>query len=174
MNILAQAIGCIGTVLFFISYQQKKKKNIMLFQIFGITMFTIHFFMLEAYSGFAMNLLGIIRAVVIYFSGRKWADSRVWYYGFMVSYVVLGIAVWEDWFSILPIIAMILSTYAFYLTDETKLRLLTFPCSPSWLIYNVHHGSISGTITECFTMTSLIIAMIRYDLPKLKAKLKKK
>lgn len=146
----------------------------MLFQIFGISTFTIHFFMLGAFSGAAMNLVGVLRAVVIYFSGKKWADSRIWYYFFMASYIVLGIAAWEDIFSVLPIIAMVLSTYAFYLPDETKLRLFTFPSSPCWLIYNIRHASVSGSITEYFNMISLIIAMTRYDLPKLKAKLKKK
>ena len=52
--------------------------------------------------------------------------------------------------------------------DETKIRLITFPSSPCWLVYNVFEKSVAGIVTECIVMSSIIIAIIRYDILKKK------
>ena len=64
MELAAQIVGFCGTAGLFISYQQNTKNRILLFQIIGITMFTLHFFLLSAWSGCMMNLLGIGRALL--------------------------------------------------------------------------------------------------------------
>lgn len=166
LETVGQIIGFIGTTAFFISYQQKAQKRIIFYQIIGISMFVIHFFMLKAYTGAVLNVLGVIRAVVYYNADKKWAQSKLWFYGLLLTYMIAGIFIWEDWFSILPIFAMILSTFAFITDNPLRFRILNFPCSPIWLIYNIHHHSISGSITECFTMTSMIIAFFRYYVIK--------
>jgi len=166
IDIIGQIIGFFGTAAFFISYQQKEQKQIVFFQIIGISMFVVHFFMLGAYTGAILNVFGVVRAVIYYNNDKKWAQSKLWFYGLIIVYTVVGILTWEDWFSVLPIIAMILSTFAFMQTNALRFRLLNFPCSPMWLIYNLHHFSISGSITECFTMTSMIIGFFRYYILK--------
>ena len=55
MELAAQIVGFCGTAGLFISYQQNTKNRILLFQIIGITMFTLHFFLLSAWSGCMMN-----------------------------------------------------------------------------------------------------------------------
>jgi hypothetical protein len=67
---------------------------------------------------------------------------------------------------------MILTTVSYWLKSETKIRLVTFPSSPCWLVYNIITHSIAGIVTECVVMASLIIAIVRYDILK-KEKVKK-
>jgi hypothetical protein len=50
--------------------------------------------------------------------------------------------------------------------NETKIRIITFPSSPCWLVYNIITDSVAGVVTECVVMSSLIIAIIRYDILK--------
>jgi hypothetical protein len=88
----------------------------------------------------------------------------------MVIYTVACIATWEKWYSVLPLIAMLLTTVSNWLQSERKIRFLTFPNSPCWLVYNILNNSVAGIITEIFVMSSLIIAIIRYDLIKPKKK----
>lgn len=168
LDTVGQIIGFIGTTAFFISYQQREQRRIIFYQIIGISMFVTHFFMLKAYTGAVLNVLGVIRAVVYYNADKKWAKTKLWFYGLLTAYIVAGILIWEDWFSLLPILAMVLSTFAFVTENALRFRLLNFPCSPMWMTYNIHHYSISGTITECFTMTSMIIAFFRYYIIKKK------
>ena len=59
---------------------------------------------------------------------------------------------------------MVLSTVSNWMKREKLIRLITFPSSPCWLIYNAFSGSLAGVVTECFIMTSLVIAVVRYDI----------
>jgi hypothetical protein len=60
----------------------------------------------------------------------------------------------------------VLTTVANWMKSETKIRLISFPNSPCWLIYNAITGSVAGVITECIVMSSLIIGIVRYDILK--------
>ena len=60
--VIAQIIGILGMVMNIVSYQAKSKRNIILIQFFGCLLFTINMFMLKAYTGALMNLIGVIRA----------------------------------------------------------------------------------------------------------------
>ena len=97
---------------------------------------------------------------------KKWAKSPVWLVFFIIVSAVSGILTWESWYSFLPPLAMILTTISYWMKDETKIRLITFPSSPCWLIFNIITGSVAGVVTECVVMSSLIIAIIRYDILK--------
>lgn len=163
MELVAQIIGFCGTVGLFVSYQQNTKKRILLFQILGITMFTLHFFLLSAWSGCMMNLLGIGRALLYAYTEQKGLHIR-WLCPLLCTvFMVAGILTWESAFSLLPMAAMLLSTLAYEQKQPRRFRRLMFPCSPLWTVYNIRSGSVSGVVTEAFAMLSLGVAMWRYD-----------
>lgn len=168
VNYIAQAVGFGGAALNCISFQQNKRSRIIGVQIFAAIMFIIHFIMLGAYTGAALNFIGLLRSIVFYNSDKKWAKSPVWLVVFIIISAVSSILTWKEWYSILPATAMILTTISYWMKDETKIRLITFPSSPCWLIYNVFEKSVAGIVTECIVMTSLIIAIVRYDILKKK------
>ncbi len=165
-NIVAQIFGFGGLALNGFSFQQKKRKDILSFQIGAAVLFIIHYILLGAYTGAALNFLGMLRSVVFINSDKKWAKSPVWLVIFIAVFSIASIFTWVDWYSFLPATAMILTTISYWLKNETKIRLVTFPSSPCWLIYNILTGSFAGIITECVVMTSLIIAIVRYDILK--------
>jgi hypothetical protein len=106
-----------------------------------------------------------------FFSGVSLSDILVGAVGvvllfFVIVSTIAGILTWEAWYSFLPSVAMILTTISYWLKSETKIRLVTFPSSPCWLVYNIIVGSVAGIVTECIVMSSLIIAIIRYDILK--------
>jgi hypothetical protein len=169
-NLLAQLIGFGGTALTIIAYQQNKRKNILLCTVISASLFTIHFILLGAYTGAIMNLLAGLRSLVFMNNTKKWARSKAWVAVFMIVYTVACIATWDKWYSVLPLIAMLLTTISNWMQSEKKIRFLTFPNSPCWLVYNILNGSVAGIITEIFVMSSLIIAIIRFDLRKPKVK----
>jgi hypothetical protein len=96
----------------------------------------------------------------------------VWLVVFVIISLVASAVTWVEWYSILPAAAMILTTISYWLKSETKIRLVTFPSSPCWLVYNIIVGSVAGIVTECVVMASLIVAIVRYDILK-KEKVKK-
>lgn len=165
---IAQIIGFGGATLNCISFQQNKRSRIIGVQIFAAVMFIIHYILLGAYTGAALNFIALCRSVVFYNNSKKWAKSPVWLVFFIIVSLIGAAATWVDWYSILPSTAMILTTVSYWMKSETKIRLITFPSSPCWLIYNIITGSVAGIVTECIVMTSLIIAIVRYDILKKK------
>ena len=59
---------------------------------------------------------------------------------------------------------MVLSTVAFWIKDANLLRMVYFPSSPFWLVYNIASRSVAGILTESFSLVSLLIAFIRFQL----------
>ena len=63
-EIIAQIIGIIAMAFNILSYQQKKQRYIIAWQLLGTTLFTVNFFLLGAYTGALLNAVGIVRAIV--------------------------------------------------------------------------------------------------------------
>ncbi len=172
VDILTQGIGFCGAALNFLSFQQNKRNRIIGFQIGAATLFIIHYICLgftsgaDAFTGAALNFIGLSRSVVFINNDKKWAKSPVWLVFFIIVSVIAGVLTWEGWYSFLPPTAMILTTISYWMKNETKIRFITFPSSPCWLVFNIITGSFAGVVTECVVMSSLIIAIIRYDVLK--------
>jgi voltage-gated potassium channel Kch len=172
IDIVAQGIGFLGAGFNFLSFQQNKRSRIIGFQIVAALLFIAHYIFLgftkggDAFSGAALNFIGLSRSIVFINNDKKWARSPVWLVFFIVVSAIAGILTWESWYSFLPPMAMILTTFSYWLKNETKIRLVTFPSSPCWLVFNIITGSVAGVVTECVVMSSLIIAIVRYDILK--------
>lgn len=166
MNYFAQAIGFVGMLFAFISFQRNNNKGILFFQIMATTAFIFHFLLLGAYTGAMMNLLGALRNIVFFYKEKKWASKRYWLYLFNVLYIVCGIMTWKGLYSLLPMVAMVVSTIGLWLNNPRHTRFLVFPSSPCWLVYNIITNSIAGIFTEIFVLCSLTIGIIRFDIIK--------
>lgn len=178
-DIIAQAIGIVATIVAVLSFQSKGQKGIMIIQTISTSLWTLHFLMIGAYTGFILNLLCAIRAVI--YSKRdtkKWAASKVWIYIFTLGALAVY-AVTLLLFStpdspkspvieLLPVIGVIATTIGFRLDSGFKVRLSQLVSGPVWLIYNIFNGSIGGTVTEIFATCSVIIGIIRLDIPDFK------
>ena len=162
----AQLLGVLGFIFSVISFQQNTQKRIVFVQFLANVSFTIHFYLIGAYTGSILNGIAIIRSFVYCFKDKKWASSNIWIVIFSLAFVVAGIYTWEGPLSILPIVAMVLSSISFGIKNPKLVRRIYFPCSPMWLIYNIAGRSIGGVLTESFAMISIIIGMLRFDRKK--------
>ena len=169
MEIFIQLIVGIGILASIISFQCKKHNKILLFRTLNESFFALQYFLLGAYTGMTMNLIGCVRNII--FSkqvekGKKTVASSI---VFCILFFVLGLFTWQGPKSILIIIAKILSTIAYGNKNTTVVRAIIFVTSTSWLVYNYSVFSIAGVICEAFTLVSLIIGVIRLDIiPRLK------
>jgi len=162
---IAQAVGFIGMAFLFIAFQHNDKKKILWLQAGTAAAFSIHFFMLGAFAGMAVNLLNIPRNIVFARSQR-----RVWTYVFIGLFLLLGIFVWEGPLSLLPIIAACISTVVFSFENPRYIRFLSLPIVLFWMVYNIASFSVPGVMTEAFGLISISIAIFRYDIFKKVAK----
>ena len=167
MDLLAQILSIIGSIVAISSFQMKKQRWIVTLQMISSTLFTVHFFLLGALAGAFFNGIGILRAVIFQNRGKhRFFDSVLWIPFFSLLSLAVCIYTWNDaglW-TLLPFIGMVCTTVGFYITDAKLTRAVSFPASPAWLIYNALQGSIGGVLTESFAMCSIVIGFLRHDL----------
>jgi hypothetical protein len=160
---IAQTVGFGGMLLAFLSFQQNKRNKIAFLQMLSSCVWTLHFGLLGAFSGMAMNGIGIARGFVFSKKGTPWASRGFWPYLFSALSVTCCLVTWENWFSLLPTLAMVVSSFGLWADNPKTVRLLNLPGSWMWLAYNLINISWAGVITECFNTSSILIAMFRFD-----------
>ena len=165
MNITAQLVGIGGIVLSLLSFQFAKRKHIMLCQMAASLLFSTQLFMVGAITGGCLDLISFVRTVIFSNNGKNWAKSKLWLFGFLALMVITGLFTWKDGWSILPIIGSCLSTIALWMTKEKHMRLVSLTVGPCWLVYNLVTGAYTGALNEVLAMTSIVISLIRNDIP---------
>ena len=68
--------------------------------------------------------------------------------------------------SVLSIIAKLISTIAYGFKNAHTIRMLNEPSCSCWIIYNFVCFSFTGVINELLTISSIIIAEIRFKKVK--------
>ncbi len=173
---LPQIIGYVATVICILSFQARTQRGIVIMQTFSALLFSIHFFLIGAFSGALLNFVCTIRAIIFTFRHKKWAGSVVWVYVFsvlsLICYLISVCILTKDpttktyFIEFLPVLGNIATTIATRLENAKLVRRYAFIASPLWLIYNAVKGSIGGVITETFNIVSILVAMIRLDFKK--------
>ena len=173
-EILCQTIGFIGLVFTVISAQCKTHKYAVLHKSANESFFALQYLLLGAYTGLAMNLVSILRNLIFVELVKRKRPTVVYQLLFSVVFIIFGICTWDGVRSVIVIVAKVLSTVAYGMKDTAKLRLLTLPSSLGWLIYNTAVRSWGGMLCEVFATVSLIIGIVRLDLPRYLGKEEKK
>lgn len=161
--IIFQIIGFVGLLFSVLAFQCRSHKGIMIFRTLGELTFALQYFLLGAYTGGAMNLVGATRNALfasLVAHGRTTLPCQILFSTFFVAF---GIVTWQGCISIPVICAKVVTTVAYGIKNPKILRLLTFPTSVCWLVYNICSRSLAGVLCELFTCLSLIIAFIRID-----------
>ena len=66
MEIAGHILGLIGMLIFAYSFQVSSKKKLLLINSVGVVFFIAQYGLIGAYSGLAINAIGLIRNIVFY------------------------------------------------------------------------------------------------------------
>lgn len=163
-EIIAQSIGVLALIVDVISYQMKSRNTIVTLQIFSCLLFSVHFFMLKAFTGAVFNVIACFRAFVFANKDKKWGQNKLWVPFFCVVCIAAVGFTWTGFICLLPMIGMIFTTFSTSVSSAKKVRFLAFPSSPLWIVYNFINRSYAGIVTETIVMISIISAIIRLDI----------
>lgn len=188
--IFVQVLGFIAIGMNLISVQFNTHGKIMLFKSFGSLLFCVQYFLLGAYTGMVMDLIGTIRNFVFADNVRKKRSNKWWIVFFAVLTFVLGlttiILTWGKSFkdigywtsnpnsvlllavivSIFSIVAKLLTTVAYGFKNPHTIRMTNLPSSSLWFVYNLICFSLAGMVNEIMCISSIIIAELRFRKPK--------
>ena len=160
--IFIQAIGFLGTILFFLSYQCKSNKNLFRIQFISYLCYTVHLLMLGAITGGISYILNTVRSFCLGSQNSLLKTKRMCFIICMLQMVTL-LFTWDGWWSILPVAANIAATIGGYTYNARKIRVAgIFINSPLWIVYDVIVGSWAGILDEIVSEASMLLSIYRY------------
>jgi hypothetical protein len=164
MEALSAVIGFAAVSLFLLSYQMKRRSGIIIMNTASRVLYIIQYILLGAFEGAVLDVLGAFSAII---ASRK--DK-----GFIARHTLLclvlmdtliigaGIYLYEDAFSLFPIVGVLLHTTAFWINDERIIRRVSIVGSPFWLTYNFVKKAYGSAVGDVLSMVSIATAMIKY------------
>lgn len=169
-NILLQGIGVLGVIASILSFQCRKHKPLVMLRSTNEFLFAIQYAMLGAYTGMAMNLVGVVRNLIFAKMVEKDKNTTFMSIFFSAMFLVFACFTWSGVKSILIGFAKVVSTFAYGSSKTSVVRILIFFTSAAWFIYNFLVKSYAGCICEFFTLCSIVVGIVRLDIMKLSKK----
>lgn len=159
--IIGQILGIIAVILTFVSYQAKTDKQILIILSTATVFLVMHYCLIGATSGLALNIVCLLRNFAYFFKDKKVLSSPAVPYIFAAITVIYGIITWQAYYSIFIIIGLAVNTVALS-RDPQTLRKSILLTSTLVLIYNIFVFSIGGIINEIVAIFSAVIGLIRF------------
>ncbi len=159
--IAGQVLGIIAVILGFISFQMKTPRGILIFQVITALVFFSHYWLIDAHTAMALNLIAAIQCVFYYFRDKRGSKSLAEPIFFTVLILVVSIITWEEWYSVFIMVGLAVNSVSLAFSDAQKIRISMFIKSPACLIYNALVMSGGGTIYECAVLISALIGTFR-------------
>ncbi len=129
-------------------------------------MFVIQYLLLGAYTGAAMDVIGIIRNITFILLVKYERSTTVGIVIFSLVTIGLGVLSWEGYISLLAIFAKTITTIAYGIKNARTIRMCNIPSSSCWLAYNLISFSLAGVINEIFVLASIAVAEFRFSRKK--------
>ncbi len=164
-------VGIAAVILYFLGYLQKKRGAIIFLNASSRLLYIIQYFLLSAFTGAVLDIAGILSSFLAGAKNKPFIRNHTKLFVLTASILitVAGLLTYENVFSLLPIIGVLLHTGAFWMDDEKKIRIVSFLGSPFWLVYNYVSGAYGSCIGDILSIVSLVISMVRFDIaPKMK------
>jgi inner membrane protein len=165
-QVIIQGIGYTALLSVILSFQKNNRSKILLFLSFANILFIFHFSLLHAWTGVAMNVVGALRTILFYQKDTKvWAQQTIWMYVFMGAFILVGLITWTNYASLFPLLAGVTDTFALWKRSTKSIRFFMLIPRPLWFSYDFLVGSYAGMTTEVFVLASIIIGILRFDIP---------
>ncbi len=168
MNFLALIIGIIAVAFYLLGYQQKKRKNIILFNATSRVLYIIQYILLSAFEGAVLDIAGIVSSLLAQKKESPFIKKHIKIFVVCVNLLIIasGLMLYKSPVSLLPVAGVLLHTSAFWISDEKIIRQVSLSGCPFWLLYNFLSGAYGSCIGDILSIVSLVTAMLRYDYKK--------
>jgi len=158
--LISQILVIIATIVIAVTYIVKSRKQILSCFIIYNIFYGIHYLLLNAYTGFLMNLVSIGRNVFFYYNNSKDKEnSKLILIILYIIIVTFGIFSYQDIYSLVSMSASLLSTYSVWQKNVKKYRFIAVFVSIEFIIYGLHIHSPFAVITEVFLLLVELIGI---------------
>ena len=165
-----QILGIVATLIITSAYQANTKKGMLMIQTPGIVVLCVSYLLLEASSGFALNVVCVLRNLGCFFVKEKTKPYYAMTGVLMIAMGVMGVLSWESYISLILIVALVANTFFIALGNPQILRYSIVITSTMCLIYNIVVFSVGGILLEAISVVSAIVGSIRFLISNKKKK----
>ena len=156
-------------MIYFVSYQCKKSKQIILCRALGDGVNIGHYLMLGAYSGCGTLVICVINGLLCGNTKYKWASWTGWKWIMSLALIVTCILTRQEphpWLSsICTLVSILAVVWTAWSGNAGIIRLgKILVVGPFWIVYCILVGSIPGVVNECIGIASALISMHRYGM----------
>ncbi len=164
--ILAQIVGIVAVATFILSYQLKKRKSIILVNGISSVLYVLQYAMLGAFEGATLDILSTISTFAAHNKDKGFISKHTKLVIVLINLLMLisGLALYKNIYSLCPVFGAILQTSAFWISDERKIRIVSFLGAPFWLVYNLVSMAYGSAIGSMLSIISIGTAILRYDI----------
>ena len=121
----------------------------------------IHYLLLGALSGCITKVIAISRDIFIIIKDKYKIQSKIFLLIFIAIYILAGISLYTNIYSVFPIIAAIIYIILVWNGNEKLVRKTAFICYFIWLAYNIFVFSVVGIISNIISIISTLIAIYK-------------
>lgn len=172
-KIVAMVLSIAGMLVTVVSFQARKKRDLLLFQTGGTVLYLVSYFFSEGGIAVALNVVYLVRNVLFMaFHDKNKTLMRVTAACLCVCYVgiyAVYAAVVETQTSVilwylLPVAGALFGTCAVVCKNVNALRAWKMGDSVCWLAYNIHIGlgALGGILGEVLNLISQTVGIVRF------------
>lgn len=161
---IIQGIGGVAIIATVIAFQCKKHYWILFWRSVSALIFVLQYFLLGAYTGVAMDFIGVGRNFLFAELVRREKKTWPWILVFTAIFLAAGALTWQGWISIFIIAAKLISNAGYGNKNTLVLRLMSLLTSVFWLVYNVYVFTLAGILCEAFAIGSILVALWRFHI----------
>lgn len=160
-TVISYIFGVCAMVALFSIYQQRSRKRMLASKLCADFCWVIHYLCIGAIGGAIPNFVGIFREMIFFNrETKKWASRPFWPIIFIAVNLMLGITTFKSPINILPIAASVFVTISLWLKKPEITKIISFPVSVVFLIYDIFVGSWVGVVNESASLISIIISFV--------------
>lgn len=164
--IIGQIFGIIAVILGFVTYQVRTQKKLLFVQILTTLVFVIHYLLIGAVSGMALNMVAMVRNIVYSRRDLKIFSGKGWPATFAVIMGIMGLLSWQGWYSVFVVLGLVINSLCMAFKDPQKIRKSILVTSPLVLIYDAFALSVGGMIYESVAIVSALVGILRFRKEK--------
>jgi hypothetical protein len=161
-QLLAQGVAIIIIIILAICGQQKKQTNFLFYQVITNALYTLQYALLSATTAVWICIICVLRTLIFYLYKKNNKQVPLWLFILILAAAIgSGLYTWENWLSVIPVIATIAYTYGQYHESLSITRKTTIFGDCLWIVYNLFCFAWVDIITKIVTIISIAIVMVR-------------
>ena len=162
LRIVGQVLGFVSPAIAVISYQMRSQKKLLFWQIINSVIMCLHYFMIGAVSGAALNSISVVRNTVFFRRKLKGNMGKAIPLIFTGITIVVGIITWEAWYTIFYFLGMVIHCFCLSFSNSQSVRKSMLVTCPLVLVYDVFERSYGTIVYEVLAIGSSIVGIIRH------------